>query len=532
MKAFFQNNKWTLIVALVQLLLIALCFATADSDDMRLFFNSDTLYLPSIYRDLFIDGSSLEGWFINPAPNLFPDVVIYFALHWITNDFVLASILFSFVQYALIGLLIHRVFRLVFPQADDFKMALIHLSIGLVYLVSMSDDDFGFSFQLLSNAYHTGVLVNILIAFWLFLLELKRPAISRKILLVLCIVVFGFSDKIFWIGFSFPVFVITLVMLFGRKRREAIVWLVLTLIATWGSAYLLRIFENGKYVTVEKPFRYMDFANIGNSWEIMYDQLSTYVLEFRVKGLIIVLSFVAVVLSMVRSTRAIVRYFRSTERSFGNEDVLHIFFMLFAAAVFWAPVINGNYGGWDTIRYNFAVFVFALYYLTAQLPDLGMSIKRAGGYVLSGVLGVSLLTLFVNHDNWSMVLNYYPRKVRIIDEIAAENHLEYGVAGHWDSKLTTMFSKNGLRVYSTFEDFNPYLHVVNRNWFFEKIGQPEVPPVYSFIIIDDDKQVVKAKEILGEGCFIVQKEDIRVLITPEFTISRYNNKAVKITDLN
>lgn len=531
MKAFFQNNKWTLTVALLQVLLIALCFATADANDMRLFFNSDTLYLPSIYRDLFVDGSSLEGWFINPAPNLFPDVVIYFALQGFTGDFVITSILFSFFQYAFIALLIHRVFRIVLPHADDFRMALIHLSIGLIYIVSVSDDDFGFSFQLLSNAYHMGVFVNILLALWMFLIELNKPSIARKILLVLCIVVFGFSDKIFWIGFSFPVLIIAALMFFGKKRREAIVLFGITALATWVSALLLKQFESGEYFTVEKPFRYMDFANIGNSWNIMYDQLSTYVLEFRVKGLIIILTFVAVVFSMIQSTRVIIRYFKSTERLFGNDDVLHIFFMLFAAAVFWAPVINGNYGGWDTIRYNFPVFVFALVYLAAQIPDLRFSIKKIGGYVLMGVAGLSAVVLVKNNENWSMVVNYYPRKVRLIDEIAAENKLEYGVAGHWDSKLTTMFSKRGLRVYSTFEDFNPYLHVVNHNWFFEKIGEPDQAPVYSFIVIDDEKQIVKAKEILGPDCFIVQKEDIRVLITPPFIIDRGNNKAVKITDL-
>lgn len=513
------------------MLLIALCFATADSEDMRVFFNSDTLYLPSIYRDLFIDGSSLEGWFINPAPNLFPDVVVYFALQWFTGDFVLASILFSFIQYAFIALLIHRIFRIILSQADDFRLALIHLSIGLVYVVSMSDDDFGFSFQLLSNAYHTGVFVNVLIAFWLFLKELEKPSIARKMLLVVCVIVFGFSDKIFWIGFSFPVVVISFLLFFGKRRKEALALFILTVFATCGSAFLLNQFENGEYFIVEKPFRYMDFANIGNSWNIMYNQLSTYVLEFSVKGLIVILTFLAVVVSIIRSGRTIIRYFKSTERSLGSEDVFHIFFMLFAGAVFWAPVINGNYGGWDTIRYNFPVFVFALYYLFSQLPDLRLGIKRFGGFVFIGATVLCFVVLVLKRENWSSVLCYYPQKVRLIDEIAAENQMEYGVAGHWDAKLTTMFSKRGLRVYSTFEDFNPHLHVVNHHWFFEKIGQRDQPPVYSFIIIDDEKQVVKAKEILGEECFIVQKEDIRVLITPPFIIDRGNNKAVKITDL-
>lgn len=531
MKEFLRNNKWSITVGLLQLILIALCFATADSEDMRLFFSSDTLYLPSIYRDLFIDGFTIEGWFLNPAPNLFPDVFLYFILNWITGDFVIASILFSFVQYLLIALLIHRILKLVIPKADDFRLALIQLSIGLIYIVSITDNDFGFSFQLLSNAFHTGVFINILIALLILLSELKSPSISKKTLLLVLIIFFGFSDKIFWIGFSLPMFCIAFLLLFSKRKIHATVLLAVSILATSISAYLLHVFENADYITVEKPFRYLDFDNIGNSWDIMYHQLSTYVKDLRVKGLIIVLSFFAVVASIFNSFAAIKRYFKSTERSFGLIEYYHIFFMVFSAAVFWAPIINGNYGGWDTIRYIFAVFIFALFYLFSLIPDLRMSSKKIISKIFIGLAAIGLVGLILNFKNLNQVVSYYPRKVNIVDQIANEHGLEYGVAGYWDAKLTTMFSKQKLNVFCTFENFNPHLHVVNRNWFFEKAHARNEPPVYEFIIIDDEKQISEAINILGPECFLFQKEDIKVLITPPFVIDRGSNKAVKITDL-
>jgi hypothetical protein len=530
-KEFLRNNKWSITIGILQLTLIALCFATADTEDMRQFFNSDTLYLPSIYRDIFIDGFTIEGWFLNPAPNLFPDVFLYFILNWITGDFILASILFSFVQYLFIALLIHRILKLVIPKADDFRLALIQLSIGLIYIVSITDNDFGFSFQLLSNAFHTGVFINILIAYLILLSELKDPSIFKKIILFILIIFFGFSDKIFWIGFSLPMFCIAFLLLFSKRKIYASTLLAVSLIATSISAYMLNIFENAEYITVEKPFRYLDFDNIGNSWDIMYQQLSTYILDFRIKGLIIVLSFLAVVASLINSFKAIKRYFNSTERSFGLDEYYHIFFTVFAAAVFWAPVINGNYGGWDTIRYIFAVFIFALIYIFSLIPDLRNSSKKVISKIFVGLAAVGLVGFIFNIKNFNQVISYYPRKVNIIDQIAIERGLEYGVAGYWDAKLTTMFSKQKLKVFCTFENFNPHLHVVNRNWFFEKAHARNESPIYEFIIIDDEKQITEAINILGPECFIVQKEDIRVLITPPFIIDRGSNKAVKITDL-
>lgn len=531
MKEFIRNNKWTLTVGILQLILIALCFATADAADMRSFFNSDTLYLPSIYRDLFINGFTIEGWFLNPAPNLFPDVILYFILNWITGDFILASILFSFVQYLFIALLMHRIIKLVIPNADDFRVALIQLSVGLIYIVSLTDDDFGFSFQLLSNAFHTGVFINVLIALLILLSELKNPSVLKKALLFILIIFFGFSDKIFWIGFSLPMFCIAFLLLFSKRKIYASTLLAVSIIATCISSFLLYTFENAEYITVEKPFRYLDFDNIGNSWDIMYNQLSTYVSDLRVKGLIIVLSFFAVVAAIINSFTAIKRYFKSTERSFGLQDYYHIFFMIFSAALFWAPIINGNYGGWDTIRYIFAVFIFALFYLFSLIPDLRISSKKILSKLFVGLTAIGLVALIFNVKNLNQVISYYPRKVNIVDQIATEQGLEYGVAGYWDAKLTTMFSKQNLKVFCTFENFNPHLHVVNRNWFFEKAHARNEAPIYEFIIIDDDKQISEAINILGPECFIVQKEDIRVLITPPFIIDRGSNKAVKITDL-
>ena len=38
------------------------------------FLNSDTMYLPSIYYDIFKDGNSINTFHLNPAPNFFPDM--------------------------------------------------------------------------------------------------------------------------------------------------------------------------------------------------------------------------------------------------------------------------------------------------------------------------------------------------------------------------------------------------------------------------------------------------------------------------
>jgi hypothetical protein len=101
-----SNNKLftrflCILIFILNLVLIIVLFSRLSPNDLKIYFNSEALYLPSLYRDLFIDHNPLIGWHLNPALGFFPDVIVYFILMFFSGNFILASILFSILQFIL-----------------------------------------------------------------------------------------------------------------------------------------------------------------------------------------------------------------------------------------------------------------------------------------------------------------------------------------------------------------------------------------------------------------------------------------------
>ncbi|MDY0253230.1 MAG: hypothetical protein RBR30_02345 [Tenuifilaceae bacterium] len=63
MKAIEKNSPYIVWITSLVLLVVfsVLAFASLTPQQVSVYFNSDTFYLASIFRDVFVDGSGLEG---------------------------------------------------------------------------------------------------------------------------------------------------------------------------------------------------------------------------------------------------------------------------------------------------------------------------------------------------------------------------------------------------------------------------------------------------------------------------------------
>jgi hypothetical protein len=69
-------------------------------DRGRIFYSSDVLYLPALYRDL-LSGARLSDWGWPPAPYILPDMLLFFALNTIVPNFHIAIVLNAVAQLCL-----------------------------------------------------------------------------------------------------------------------------------------------------------------------------------------------------------------------------------------------------------------------------------------------------------------------------------------------------------------------------------------------------------------------------------------------
>jgi hypothetical protein len=113
------------------------------------------------------------------------------------------------------------------------------------------------------------------------------------------------------------------------------------------------------------------------------------------------------------------------------------------------------------------------------------------------------------------IVSYEPPLVRFLDNQASQNGLKYGIGGYWQSRVTTLLSSKGLRVYAVDGGFNPFLWVSNVEWYTEEPDDHRKKPPVDFVILDDPAFKLSresAVRILGEPEREVRFQDTRVLI--------------------
>ena len=119
-------------------------------------------------------------------------------------------------------------------------------------------------------------------------------------------------------------------------------------------------------------------------------------------------------------------------------------------------------------------------------------------------------------------LAYYPDKARILDDLKDEHQLKYGIAEYWDAKLMTSFSRNGVRLYTVFDEgFTPWYHVANKNWYHDGGKGANKDPVFNYILTDGFKKTSKLNELFGTRMdTIFNNQGTVVIKVPEFKFEK------------
>ena len=221
MKNKISNEQIFFILSvIISIGIVITLFSTFTTSAYNVFFNSDTLYLPSIYKDLFIDHNSLNGWHLNPAPNIFPDMIVYFIISAFTSNFIIASFVFAIFQYLFLIYLIFRLFKAIELPNPKLIATISNLLLLLFFMVSFYSNDFGFTFYLVSNSYHTGAFLMSLLCTVMTLEYLKNSKKSTLVFLIIISFLSVFSDRLFIAMYIIPwSFVMILYFKIIQKRK-------------------------------------------------------------------------------------------------------------------------------------------------------------------------------------------------------------------------------------------------------------------------------------------------------------------------
>lgn len=404
----------------------------------EVFFHSDMLVLPSIYRDLFVDGYSIAGWSFTPAPYFFPDMPLYFLLEGVTGNTALALGLYGMVQVILFVLGVRVLLRAFavekyLPLPGFVTGILIFLSIQIKPLVIF----------LLPSAHFSSFLVGI----FLFALLYRAMETGRgnRLLSFLIVLMIG-SDRIFLLHFGLPALVLTFLSL----RREPV-----------GARKTLRYLGAGMVLGLVGYGILKNVLYIERAGRIpLLTSLSTF---GRDMGFLLADSIVfkLLILSWFLSVvGALFLYFRR-----GREPAfLSLFvFLVFTGLV---PPLVGSYMDLYSSRYNIYVLIVSVLFLFALAGSYARPAWRVPLWSGVMILWFAMGAIVYRMEPFRALAEYRSELVDCLDNRFSDSEVRMGLADYWNAKRITIFSKKGLRAYHVdYTSLQPSFTLSNRNWF-------------------------------------------------------------------
>jgi len=520
-KQFNPSNILFTLTILVSILFIVSLFSSFTADDFLVFFNSDTLYLPILYKDLFINHIGIQGWYLSPSPYFFPDMIVYFILMFITGDFIVASFLYPIIQYVVFLVLILKLYQLVLKSDSVLFASFSNIILLLFFLVTFCSHDFNFTFFLVSNSYHIGAFLMSLLCLILTIKYLENP---RKGLLI-NLAWIGFlsvlSDGLFVVMYYLPIICIILIYkkIFPSKKIIRLLIINISVLILGITTFI--VIKNSNYIWIDKPNRILDFRNSWEAFKMLIGHMHYYLIYGHYTKLILILSlisFLSVIWILINNIRK--------ERYLSAFAIYCFLTVIFTLIVFFAPVINGNYTASDSLRYNISVFYISMLNIPLVIAYL-LKGKYRSILLNRGITWLLIICLtgafWIGFNKISIsglhkYFHYYPSEAEQMDSIAKEHRLFYGVGNYWPAKCITMFSKCGVRILPVFDDMFPYFHTSNKNWFFAEKS------VFNYIILFKFVDRDKYKKIMGTAGIKADSSELEIMLLPKF---RYDPKTFK-----
>jgi len=507
----------------------------ADPVSLKLWISSDTLFPVNVATDVLGDGFSLSGWRFSIAPFWFPDIFLS-ALFWIaTRNPIAATLLAGFVQPGLLVvafLVIREAIGLGNSSLQNVFLLAVSVTITLFVAAhpGLTYPDFH---RFLLTESHVGSLITSLAALGLGLLWVRRASQRTRISPAIAIL---YATVCVLAGMSNLMFLPQMLAPFTAAIGFAAFFNILALRNCW-RPILIGWPAAGVGAVVNRVV--LHAASVSTQAKISPNAALT-ALDVFARGAVnhllaletlhvIACTWILVCLAIVA---AILRTLtgQHPERVDLSQRMLCLFCtfsLLSALCCSGAIVVGGSNGLTDFKDYNWtthylqSIFFIPLFGLPMLLswfihrissPAISAALAFFMGLVVLFVAAVSLVS---TPRPQTEIVNYRPPLVRFLDEQASQNGLKYGLGGYWQSRLVTLLSSRGLRVYAVDGMLNPLIWASNIEWYSQQPGNRRQPPPVDFVILDDPAYKISrenAVRFLGEPVKELRFQDTRILI--------------------
>ncbi len=467
LKQFFQGQIFLHLLSFGVLLLSLCCFFASFTDfNFNSTFNSDSIGVPYMFKDIFLDGGNFKDWRLGAAPTFFPDLVLYYILFLILGtDFITLTFVYGVIQTLLIsGLSVYIFRKLITGKMREFSW-LIPLFYSFAFFESyyiINDQMLGY--LMVIYCYHTGSFVTTLACFSIMISDIKF--IWKLLLLFVIGALAAYSDILYVVMFLAPMCILNIIQYKFHGLKRSLLIITTVIVGASIGYYVFTCMSASGATNNASVAKMFDTAKISRCVDVMHQQVSY---EFQKTGFQQTLTITAFTVPII--ALLIVILFR--KKINGHLKYLIWFYSLFVVITISASLITGSYDGTDKIRYIVGVYYFS----AVVLAFFGAAILMLLYNIPWLKIGISfaVIALFFHTANKKFTYQglynyfmYYPPAVKALDEICEKHHLKRGIGDYWKGKWSSIFSKKGIVVVTVYPTVNVYDYGSNSEWYYNK----------------------------------------------------------------
>jgi hypothetical protein len=428
-------------------------------------FNSDALYMPTLFADIFGKGGRFSEWFLTPAPYFFPDYPLYLVSYFSGKTVYGQIFVFALLQVVILAVALFFVVR---RTAKRYHFATTSLIVvALLWLAARGMEPYVYMFV---SGFHFGAFLSQL-AFVALSLHLERKGSSyRWATIGMCLLAFltSLSDNIFLAQTTAPFLAATLLMQRGWKtgRRNLIAAGAALCAGALGSmSYRFAVTNHTRYPTK------LGLEHLGDNAHQLLGIFGGLFSAVPLLGLV-VLVYVCLGLACLVA-RARKRTFLGISESLAT---LVIFSLVSMAAMLVAILLVTNLP--PTPRYLAPMLIWPIVVVVLVGQHLMGERTIWPIFGVTGLLAFSSLLTSLQLPV-PTTSGYYPEQIACIDNALAGKSVHNGIAQYWDAKHIQAFSRQPITLAQYYSDLTPHKWITSQHFYHDK---------YDFAIVAEDAE--------------------------------------------
>ena len=451
-----------------------------NQEYIGLFFNSDHLMFPSVFKDLFLNKGHYKDWSLSPAPHFFPDIFIFFPAFLLTKDIYFQFLITLCLQLVFLYLAVKYLYSQFFSKKNAIVFSLA--SVSIFYLLTFKKPaSILLTAGPLIPAGHMGEFI---VGIFFVGIQLKiinySDNLEHKNNLLLIGTALSFlcslSDWLFFIQFSVAIFFIYLflyinqIIKFKVVRYYALLPFLVSVSGVFLTKYVVPADVLSGYLS-HPSLEKISLATIHNQFLLLANLFKMDLNWFTGIQSVLFYSGVFLLFFIHSKTKKIVSSLNIK---------LHFLsgFIIFSIVLSIISIFLLAQENYVQDKYLFPLFFFPVllfFYLNVALVSFR--------FIYNSILGLASLVILVilfyiatlpYQPRFKIKLSYYPSYITCIDQ-ALHGHNPNGIAQYWDARLISMLSREKLQVMPVLSNLVNFPFAINRKRYRS---------TYTFAIID------------------------------------------------